>query len=83
MKVRLSAVRKIIRTIIGFLVLIIGIILTIPGVPGPGVALILLGLVILSAHFHWARRSVEWVKRKAEQAKQKARSFRSKSDSQT
>jgi len=83
MRVRLSAVRKIFRTIIGFLVLIIGIILAIPGVPGPGVAVILLGLVILSAHFHWARRSVEWVKRKAEQAKQKARSFRSKSDSQT
>lgn len=73
-------VRKLIRVIVGFLVLITGLILAIPGVPGPGIALILLGLVILSAHFHWARRSVEWVKRKAAQVKQKAESFRSKSD---
>ena len=83
MKVQPSAVRKIIRSILGFLVLITGIVLAIPGIPGPGVALILLGLVILSAHFHWARRSVEWVKRKAEQARQKAASLRSKSDSQS
>jgi uncharacterized protein (TIGR02611 family) len=75
-------VRKLIRVIFGFLVLIAGLLLAIPGIPGPGIVLILLGLVILSAHFHWARRSIEWVKRKAEQAKQKARSFRSKSDSQ-
>ena len=83
MRVRRSAVRKIFRAALGFVVLFIGLVLSIPGVPGPGLAVILLGLVILSAHFHWARRSVEWVKRKAEQAKQKARSFRSKSDSQS
>jgi uncharacterized protein (TIGR02611 family) len=83
MRVRLSAVRKIFRAALGFVVLFTGLVLAIPGVPGPGIAVILLGLVILSAHFHWARRSVEWVKRKAEQAKQKARSFRSKSDSQS
>jgi uncharacterized protein (TIGR02611 family) len=83
MRVRLSAVRKIFRAIIGFVVLLIGIVLTIPGIPGPGLAVILLGLVILSAHFHWARRAVEWVKRKSEQAKQKAASFRSKSDSES
>jgi uncharacterized protein (TIGR02611 family) len=75
-------VRKIFRAALGFVVLFIGLVLAIPGVPGPGFAVILLGLVILSAHFHWARRAVEWVKRKAEQAKQKARSLRSKSDSQ-
>jgi uncharacterized protein (TIGR02611 family) len=83
MRFRLSAVRKIFRAAIGFVVLLTGVVLSIPGVPGPGFAVILLGLVILSAHFHWARRAVEWLKRKAEQARQKAASFRSKSDSQS
>jgi uncharacterized protein (TIGR02611 family) len=83
MRVRGSAVRKIFRAALGFVVLFTGIVLAIPGVPGPGTPLIVLGLVILSAHFHWARRAVEWVKRKAEQAKQKAASFRSKSDSES
>jgi uncharacterized protein (TIGR02611 family) len=66
MKVRLGAVRKIFRTALGFLVLFAGLIMAIPGVPGPGFAFVLLGLVILSAHYHWARRLLAWAKRKAE-----------------
>ena len=28
--------------------------------PGPGIAVILLGLVVLSAEFQWARRVLAW-----------------------
>jgi uncharacterized protein (TIGR02611 family) len=59
-------VRKIASTLLGFLLLLVGLILSIPGIPGPGFAFILLGLVVLSAHYHWARRLLAWAKRKAE-----------------
>jgi len=48
----------------GFLALIAGIILALPLVPGPGIPLILLGLVLLSDHFVWAKRILSWAKQK-------------------
>jgi uncharacterized protein (TIGR02611 family) len=30
--------------------------------PGPGIAVILLGLVVLSAEFRWAKRALAWVR---------------------
>ncbi|HEY1340567.1 MAG TPA: PGPGW domain-containing protein [Bryobacteraceae bacterium] len=46
----------------GFLLLALGIVLSLPLVPGPGIALILLGLVLLGDEFPWARRALEWMK---------------------
>ena len=56
--------RGYLRVAIGFLALMVGLILAIPGVPGPGIPLILFGLVLLSARFAWARRTLDWGKRK-------------------
>jgi len=53
----------------GFPLLVIGLILAIPGVPGPGIPLILFGLVLLSARFAWAKRVLEWAKRKWSQVR--------------
>lgn len=36
--------------------------------PGPGLLLLLAGLVVLATEYHWARRSVEPVRRRAHQA---------------
>ncbi len=47
--------RRIGIAIAGGTVIIAGIILAMPLVPGPGVALILLGLGILSVEFEWPR----------------------------
>ena len=47
----------------GFLLLVVGAILALPGVPGPGIPLILLGLLILSDRFPWAARLLNWAKR--------------------
>jgi uncharacterized protein (TIGR02611 family) len=66
-------IRKVLRIALGFLVLIVGIILAIPGVPGPGIAVMIVGLMILSDHFHWARRMLDWAKKKAEQVREKIR----------
>lgn len=68
--------RRIVRITVGFGMLIAGLILSLPGIPGPGLLIALGGLVILSEHFHWARRAVSWLKRRAAQARQKVRERR-------
>ena len=52
------------RIPVGCVVLIVGVALALPGVPGPGIPTALLGLWILSDHFEWARRALGWARRK-------------------
>ncbi len=61
----MTSIRKILQIGLGFLLLAVGLILSIPFVPGPGILVIILGLVILGNHFHWARRLLEWAKGQA------------------
>jgi hypothetical protein len=56
--------RKHLRICVGFLALAAGLILALPLVPGPGIPLILVGLVLLSDHFPWAKRVLDWANRK-------------------
>ena len=56
--------RKWLRIAGGFLLLAGGLILSIPGVPGPGFVLIFAGLVLLSEYYHWARRTLDWARQK-------------------
>jgi hypothetical protein len=49
--------KKLVRIAAGFALLIIGALLAFPGVPGPGIPLILLGLALLSRHFAWAEKA--------------------------
>lgn len=55
-----------------FTLLIVGAVLALPGVPGPGIALILLGLWMLRDHFAWAARAHSWVMERARQLRRKA-----------
>ena len=48
--------KRILRIAAGVVVLIAGIILAIPGIPGPGLLVIFLGLSILAVDFVWAHR---------------------------
>jgi uncharacterized protein (TIGR02611 family) len=41
--------------------------------PGPGIAVILLGLVVLSAEFQWARRVLDWFRERFTDLKHQAR----------
>jgi hypothetical protein len=52
------------RIIFGFLLLGVGIFLSLPGVPGPGIVVILLSFGILSRDFHWAARAQAYAHRK-------------------
>jgi uncharacterized protein (TIGR02611 family) len=65
--------RRIARISLGFLLVAVGLILALPGVPGPGLAVIALGLVILAEHFHWARRLLDWARHKFERIREAAR----------
>jgi uncharacterized protein (TIGR02611 family) len=40
--------------------------------PGPGIAVILLGLVVLSAEFQWAQRILAWVRERGRSLKDQA-----------
>ncbi len=52
------------RIVGGFALLLVGGVLAIPGVPGPGIVLIVADLVLLAEHFDWARRLLDWAKSK-------------------
>jgi uncharacterized membrane protein len=44
------------RVVVGLVLLVAGILLSLPFVPGPGIPLIFVGLTALSYEFEWARR---------------------------
>ena len=58
-----TVVRKTTITIIGWALVAIGVAALV--LPGPGLLLLLSGLVVLSQEYEWAERRVEPVKRKA------------------
>jgi len=58
--------KKLLRVFFGFGLIVVGLVLAIPFVPGPGTPLVILGLVILGDHFPWAKRIVDWGKAKLE-----------------
>jgi hypothetical protein len=55
-------VGKLVRVGFGAMLVVLGALLSIPGIPGPGVLLIFFGLSVLSTDSELARRAVEWLK---------------------
>ncbi len=62
---------KHLRLLVGCGLLVVGAILSLPLVPGPGIALIVLGLVILRRDLPWAQRLLEWSKQRWEAVRAK------------
>ncbi|MBM3860155.1 MAG: hypothetical protein FJ395_10950 [Verrucomicrobia bacterium] len=48
--------KRIARISAGVVLLIAGLVLTVPGVPGPGLVVVFIGLSILAVDFVWAHR---------------------------
>ncbi len=44
------------RVVVGLALLLVGLVLALPGVPGPGLLIVFGGLGVLSTEFEWARR---------------------------
>jgi uncharacterized protein (TIGR02611 family) len=66
----LRAVRLIAVTIVGGLLLVAGIAALV--LPGPGMLLCILGLIVLSTEYAWAQRSLRWARRKSQQSIQRS-----------
>jgi hypothetical protein len=56
MKWLIHHTKRVLRITSGILLLLVGLILTLPGVPGPGLLLVIAGLSILAVDFVWAHR---------------------------
>ncbi|HLB62494.1 MAG TPA: PGPGW domain-containing protein [Actinomycetota bacterium] len=64
--------KRIAVTLAGFALILVGLFLSLPGIPGPGVLVMIGGLAVLATEYVWAERMLNVIKAKAEQAKQKA-----------
>lgn len=62
-------IRKLLAASVGVVTLLVGVALLV--LPGPGIAVVLLGLAILATEFAWARRSLHQVKRHGSRVTQK------------
>ena len=51
------------RVALGVSLVAIGVVLALPGVPGPGIPIVFGGLSVLSTEFHWARRLRDQMRR--------------------
>ncbi len=56
----LRQAKRLIKIVVGFTLLLIGIAMLV--LPGPGIVMIMLALAILGAEFVWARRLLERMK---------------------
>ncbi len=56
----LNTFYKVLVTIVGVVVIVVGLILV--PLPGPGWLIVFIGLTILGSEFHWARRFTGWVR---------------------
>lgn len=72
--------RRVVVTLLGFAVLLVGIVLL--ALPGPGLVVVALGFTILATEFVWAWRAQRYVQTKARSAGRRAwRSRAGRSDS--
>ena len=56
MKWLIHHTKRVLRITSGIVLLVVGVIMMIPGVPGPGFLAVILGLSILAVDFVWAHR---------------------------
>lgn len=54
--------RRIVIFVIGGSILLVGVVMFLPFVPGPGFVIIPIGLAVLAIEFAWARRALKNVK---------------------
>jgi hypothetical protein len=55
-----------------------GIVLSLPLVPGPGILLLIVGLGVLGSEYDWAEDVLQWAKEKFHQTKQQVKKRRSR-----
>ena len=66
--------RRVLIFIAGWAVLLLGLVLSLPGVIGPGILVTMAGLTILATEFKWARRLLLAAKAKFRELRDRRRS---------
>ncbi|QIM17258.1 TIGR02611 family protein [Leucobacter insecticola] len=56
----LNIVYKILVTLLGIVIIVVGLILV--PLPGPGWLIVFVGLTLLGSEYHWARRVLGWLR---------------------
>lgn len=56
----LNVVYRVMVTVIGVTIMVVGLILV--PLPGPGWLIVFIGLTVLGSEFHWARRLTSWLR---------------------
>jgi uncharacterized protein (TIGR02611 family) len=79
MKWLIHHTKRVLRITSGIVLLVLGLVLMIPGVPGPGFVLVFLGLSVLAVDFVWAHRLKTHLKTQTDKVVNKMRG-RSKKD---
>ncbi len=68
------------RVVGGIALVVVGGVLSLPGIPGPGIVVVILGLGLLSSEFHWADRLYSRVKKTGQALVRRAQSKRKGTD---
>lgn len=76
-----KAARKVAVGALGFPVVLVGIALLV--LPGPGLLVILVGLIIISWEFDWAKRYVDMLRDRLNKVSQAARARKDDTDHKT
>ena len=64
----------------GIVLLLVGVLLSLPGIPGPGIVVVVLGLGLLSSEFTWADRLYTRLKKMGQDLVQRTQSHRAGND---
>ncbi len=67
----LHQTKRVGRVVAGLSLVAIGVVLALPGVPGPGLLIVFGGLSVLGNEFHWARRLRDGMRHTAERVLRK------------
>jgi Putative transmembrane protein (PGPGW) len=73
MKWLIHHTKRILRIMSGIVLLLVGLVMMLPGVPGPGILLVIAGLSILAIDFVWAHRLKTHLKGHADKVVSKLR----------
>jgi tellurite resistance protein TerC len=65
--------KRVARITAGIVVVVVGVVLAVPGVPGPGLLVVFIGLSILAVDFVWAYRLKKKIESTAKDAVDKVR----------
>jgi len=60
----LDLIKRVLRWAVALILIVLGLVLSIPGVPGPGILVVLIGVFVLLPESRWLRKKYASLKRR-------------------